>query len=83
MGVSTRTVTVISCDLCGDECGAFDGVIEIEVNSGDGRDVGPATLTAAFRLDRPYGVQGGIICKTCKLKWLGIYLERNNQQRSN
>ena len=82
MGISTRTVTEISCDLCGSECSASDGVIDIRVNGGDGRDVGPATLTAAFRLDKPYGVQGGIICGECKLKWLGIYLERN-QQRSN
>ena len=81
MGISTRTVTEISCDLCAVECSASDGVIDIQINSGDGRDVGPATLTAAFRLDVPYGVSGGIICKACKLKWLGIYLT-SNQQRS-
>ena len=74
MGISTKTVTEITCDLCGAECGAFDCAIDIQVSSGDGRDVGPATLTAVFRFDQPYGVQGGIICKACKFKWLRIYL---------
>lgn len=76
MGISTKTITKITCDLCGAECGALDGVIEIKVNSGDGRDVGPATLTAAFSLDQPYGVQGGIICEECKFKWLRAYITR-------
>ena len=74
MGISTKTVTEITCDLCGAECSVFYGVIDIQVNGGDGRDVGPATLTAAFRFDQPYGVQGGIICEACKFKWLRIYL---------
>ena len=83
MGISTRTVTEINCDLCSEECGASEGVIDIQINGGDGRDVGPSTLRAAFRLDVPYGVSGGIICKTCKLKWLGIYLDRNKPEQSN
>lgn len=70
MGISTKTIAEITCDLCGAECSAFDGAINIRVNSGDGRDVGPATLTAVFRLDQPYGVQGGIIFRACKFKWL-------------
>ena len=74
MGISTKTITEITCDLCGAECSASDGAIYIKVNGGDGRDVGPATLTAVFRFDQPYGVQGGIICKACKFKWLRIYL---------
>ena len=74
MGISTKAITEITCDLCGEECGAFDGAIDIQVNSGDGRDVGPATLTAVFRFDQPYGVHGGIICKACKFKWLRAYI---------
>ena len=80
MGISTKTVTEITCDLCGAECSVFDGVIDIQVNGGDGRDVGPATLKAVFKFNQPYGVQGGIICKACKFKWLRIYLASTGQE---
>lgn len=75
MGISTVQIQRITCDLCHEECGANDGVIQIEVTPGDGRDVGAGYIRAAFRLDIPWGVSGGIICKKCKMEHLARYVK--------
>lgn len=76
MGIKTHTVTVATCDMCHAECGGTDGEIRIQVNNGDGRDVGPAFVSGELRFDQPYGVSGGILCQACKFKWLRKYLEQ-------
>ncbi len=77
MGIVKTTVEVITCDSCGHNCGKNDGDIYIEVNGGDGRDVGPATITGTLRFTQPYGVSNGIICSFCKEAYLRQYLESN------
>jgi hypothetical protein len=75
MGVKARTVLECTCDVCGAPCGEHDGNIEIKVNAGDGRDVGAATINGTLRFHQPYGVNGGIVCATCKMEWLKKYLD--------
>ena len=76
MGITTRTVKECTCDVCGSACGELDGAIKIQVNSGDGRDVGPATIDAVLTFNQPYGASKGVVCVGCKQKWLAIYVER-------
>lgn len=76
MGVSTTQITVCTCDLCGSECGNGDGEIAIQVNSGDGRDVGPATINANLVFNQPYGCHKGVVCEVCKFKWLRRYIDQ-------
>lgn len=75
VGIETKTVTTVTCDICGNQCGESDGEIRIQVNSGD-RDVGPATIDGELRFTQPYGVSNGIICMSCKHKWLQLYLDQ-------
>lgn len=74
MGVKTETVRTVTCDICHKECGERDGDISIQVNSGDGRDVGPAMIFGRLQFDQPYGCQNGIICTECKIKYLSLYV---------
>lgn len=74
MGIKHRTVTEVTCDICGKECGESDGVIRARVNNGDGRDVGPAYITGELRFSQPYGVSNGLVCPACMLKYLEIYV---------
>lgn len=81
MGIVEKTVRICTCDVCQQPCGEQDGNIKIQVNSGDGRDVGPAHIHGALRFDQPYGCVNGIVCSRCKLEWLKRYvndLEREN-----
>lgn len=75
MGIRTISQVVITCDICESECGEKDGQINIQVNGGDGRDVGPATVEGNISFFQPYGVSDGIICVACKKKWLTKYVE--------
>lgn len=75
MGVTTRTITTCTCDVCGKECQQGEGVIAIQVNSGDGRDVGPATINGTLTFNQPYGCDKGIVCRSCKLEWLRRYVD--------
>lgn len=79
MGIETKTVTTVTCDICGSQCGKDDGEVSIKVNGGD-RDVGPATIHGELRFTQPYGVSGGIICRACKLKWLESYVRQMRGQ---
>lgn len=74
MGIETKTIRIITCDICGSACGEDDGKIKIQVNSGDGRDVGPATIEGRVSFFQPYGAQNGIVCVPCKKKWLSNYI---------
>jgi hypothetical protein len=74
MGIKTIKTKECTCDICGDACGENDGVISIRVNGGDGRDVGPATINGKLTFTQPYGVSDGIICNTCKKKFLAKYI---------
>ena len=74
MGITTKTITECTCDICGNACGQNDGEISIRVNGGDGRDVGPATIYATLIFNQPYGCSKGIVCRACKIKWLHAYL---------
>lgn len=76
MGVKVREVKEVTCDVCGAACGENDGNIEIRINSGDGRDVGPSLIKARLELESPYKCMKGIVCIACKIKWLTVYLER-------
>lgn len=75
MGVTTKTVTVCTCDVCGKECQPQEGYVSIEVNGGDGRDVGPATISGMLTFNQPYGCDRGVVCRSCKLEWLRRYLD--------
>ena len=75
MGIRTETVTIVTCNICGNQCGKSDGEIRIQVNSGD-RDVGPATIDGELRFTQPYGVSNGIICRACKIIWLKKYVDQ-------
>lgn len=74
MSVTVKTVEEATCDMCGQSCGKTDGDIYIQVNGGDGRDVGPAYITGTLRFTQPYGVSSGILCDQCKVTWLTKYL---------
>lgn len=75
MGVQTKTVKTVTCDMCNRACHETDDDIVIRVNGGDGRDVGPATIDGSIHFNQPYGVQGGLICIACKAKWLNRYVK--------
>ena len=79
MGIEQKTITIVTCDICGNQCGKDDGAISIQVNGGDGRDVGPATIDGELRFTQPYGVSNGIICRACKVKWLRQYIEQQSK----
>lgn len=76
MGVITKTVELCTCDMCGAECDRDDGDVVVQVNSGDGRDVGPAFVWATLCFYQPYRCAIGIVCHTCKIKWLKRYMEQ-------
>lgn len=76
MGKTTRTVTECTCDICGKECGERDGKIQIPINHGDGRDVGPAVIRGVLNVTQPYGVKVGLVCMECKKKWLSYYVDQ-------
>ena len=75
MGVQTTTIQIITCDLCR---GAMQSIeesnIEFIVGCNDA-DLGPNIITGTLRYDAPYAANNGIICKTCKKKWLTKYIE--------
>ena len=75
MGIKRTVVISASCDVCGNECQPDDSDVQIRVNNGDGRDVGPAYIHGRLEFDQPYGVYGGIVCKTCQIKWLKQYIK--------
>lgn len=75
MGINKTVVTTYTCDLCHSECNESDSKIYIQVNGGDGRDVGPAYIEGALSFTQPYGVSGGILCRSCKKKFLEEYLK--------
>ena len=74
MGIIRKEVLEVTCDVCGTECHENDGEIRVQVNGGDGRDVGPATILGRLVFDQPYGCSNGIVCANCKRKWLTKYL---------
>jgi len=76
MGIKNKTIEVVTCDICRNTCKKDDCEISIQVNGGDGRDVGPATITGKLTFTQPYGVSNGLICRDCKIKWLTEYLKR-------
>jgi len=75
MAVKTYSVVEVTCDLCGAECAGDDGNIYIEVNGGDGRDVGPAYISGRISFTQPYKCASGDLCQKCKLAWLRRYVE--------
>ena len=78
MGITTKTVTTVTCDLCWKECGANDGEIRVQVTPGDGRDVGPCYAVAVIALDIPYQPSRGIVCRECKMKVLREYVRSDS-----
>lgn len=69
-----QTIASFSCDLCGNDCADTDNTIEIQVNEGDGRDVGPAFLRGRITAYIPYGADRGDVCRPCLLKWLSVWV---------
>lgn len=78
MGIETKNIEIVTCDICQNTCGKDEGKITIQVNSGDGRDVGPATINGEITFTQPYGVSNGLVCRECKSRWLTEYLERGD-----
>lgn len=74
MGIVEKTIRVVTCDVCGQSCGEQESEISIQVNGGDGRDVGPAHIYGTLRFNQPYGCIKGIVCKACKREWLKRYV---------
>lgn len=74
MGANVRTITTYTCDICHQECGPNDSCIAVEIHPGDGRDVGPSSMTAKLSVDFQYGVSNGICCNACKAKFLREYV---------
>ena len=75
MGIIKKTVIECVCDICQNPCSENDREIEIRVNNGDGRDVGPARIYGVLKFYQPYGCSDGIICFKCKIKFLKQYLD--------
>jgi len=75
MGIQRTVIISASCDVCGNECQPDDSDVQIRVNNGDGRDVGPAYIYGRLEFDQPYGASGGIVCKICQIKWLKQYIK--------
>ena len=80
MGIVTKTITECTCDLCGSVCQPKDGEIRVNVSEGY-RDVGPSQVYGVLVFNQPYGCVNGIICESCKIKWLRIYLELHSKQQ--
>ena len=78
MGITTKTITVATCDLCLKECGANDGEIRLRVTPGDGRDIDPGYAVAVFVLDIPYRTSHGIVCRECKMTLLHEYVNADS-----
>ena len=81
MGIVVKQVTLCTCDICGSECDKHDGEFGVQVNGGDGRDVGPAYVRGTIFFEQPYGCTAGILCHTCKIKWLARYLKEQEQAK--
>ena len=75
MGVSKTVVVSCTCDVCGKPCEETDNYLHIEINGGDGRDVGSSYIHAKIQVTKPYAVSGGIVCKTCQVEWLSRYVK--------
>ncbi len=75
MGKQIVTSVKFTCDICGNDCNECDSNIEIKVNNGDGRDVGPAFIYAKLRLEQPYNFSDGIVCNSCKKLFLQKYVD--------
>ncbi len=75
MGIKQTVITECYCDICRNKCEPNDGIIKIQVNGGDGRDVGPAYINGALSFYQPYGCSDGIVCHQCKVKFLQRYLK--------
>ena len=80
MGIKVTEVIVATCDICYKECGEHDGNITIKINSGDGRDVGPSVIWGQLFVNHPYGCTKGIVCKSCKVKWLQQHIDELKAQ---
>ena len=76
MGITQKTVTVCTCDVCGNPCDPYENRLRIETDGGDGGDVGPAYIHAIVQFDQPYGCSGGIVCKQCQKVWLARYIDK-------
>ena len=81
MGIQTKTVTECDCDVCGRVCKPEDTKLHVQINSGDGRDVGPSTIYAVVMVEHPYCCDRGIVCKSCQKEWLQKYINGIDYQR--
>lgn len=74
MGIQTKTVTECTCDVCGNACRPDDTKLRVQINGGDGRDVGPSEIYATVMVNHPYRCDKGVVCKACQKKWLQRYI---------
>jgi hypothetical protein len=83
VGVVTKTVKVVTCDLCGNRCGENDNQIDFAINGGDGRDVGPTRIQGRITLNAPYAVSDGLLCnnclRRCLKRFIGIKEQTTNE----
>lgn len=76
MGVIKKEIVECFCDVCQKPCSQDDSKVSVRVNTGDGRDVGPATINGRLSFYQPYGCADGIVCRECKIRWLKTYIQR-------
>jgi len=74
VGIETKTVTIVTCDYCKNQCGKDDNRIDFAINKGDGRDVGPTRIQGRITLFQPYGTPDGILCSACLRETLHMFL---------
>lgn len=74
MGITTKSITIVTCDICSEKCDESDSSIEIQVNGGS-RDVGAAYIRSKLSFYQLYSCTDGIVCNTCKLKYLTDYVK--------
>ena len=82
MGIETKTVRVITCDHCRNQCGENDNRIDFAINGGDGRDLGPTRIQGRITLYQPYGTTDGILCNSCLRKLLRMFLGISPQEQT-
>ena len=77
MGIKQVTITTCTCDVCGEDCAKDESALKIQINSGDGRDVGPSYIYAKISVEHPYGCSNGIVCRKCQKEWFSHYFKED------
>jgi len=74
MGVTKKEIIECTCDVCDNPCDQYESRFEIQINGGDGRDVGPSKIRGLITVEHPYRCSSGVVCKKCQKEWLQRYI---------